>query len=101
MKTSNKVLLHVGYPKCASTYIQERVLPSVKGINFVSKQTNRDFYDAAFKPEIDFDPDQVFETLPKSDLPLVISFERFLRPPRVIEGNVPPPVEIGSAGIAC
>ena len=82
MKVPNKVLLHIGYPKCASTYLQEHVLPSIEGINFVSKRTHQAFYEATFKPEFDFDPKQVFETLPKSDLPLVISFERFLRPPQ-------------------
>lgn len=83
--TNRPVLVHIGYPKCASTFLQLSVLPHVGGIEFVGKWANPGFYESILRAEIDFDPDNVVASLPKGEVPLVVSLESLVRHPLAVE----------------
>ena len=73
MISNRKVLIHVGYPKCASTFLQVSVLPHIPHIEFVGKWNNRRFLETILCPEIDFDPKDAAATIPAGDKSLVVS----------------------------
>ena len=81
MISNRKVLIHVGYPKCASTFLQVSVLPHIPHIEFVGKWNNMRFLETILRPEIDFDPKDAAATIPAGDKPLVLSIEALVRNP--------------------
>ena len=73
-----KIFLHVGYPKCASSYFQEFVFPKFNHINYIGKG-NSDFFNKFLtcndsKNDVDF----IRSMIPDNNLPTLISIEALL-----------------------
>ncbi len=85
--------IHVGYPKTATTYLQQEVFPHVPGIAYLGKPLHDKavetaFADLRFLDDVSFRKDECFERLRsyvrskggQSDNGLLLSYEGFVCP---------------------
>jgi len=84
MLKDRKILIHVGYPKCASTFLQEHIFPQVLDVDFHHKQNNPHFYRTIFRPDINYSPVDVAMTTPAGKRKLLISLEGLVGNPLMV-----------------
>ena len=74
--TGNKrVVFHVGYPKCASTFLQETVFSELERATLVSKRTSPEFISCLYGPGDRFSPEEANSHLPYTNKTLLVSCE--------------------------
>ena len=71
----SKAIIHIGYPKAASTWLQKNVFPTVKNATPVLKNDITRYFVETFYTE--FSPEKAKELLPESET-LLLSDERFI-----------------------
>jgi len=68
----SEIFIHIGFPKCASSFLQENLFSVSEGINYIGKN-NTGFFDR-FKDD-EYDISLLKGMVPDNDLPTVISSE--------------------------
>lgn len=70
-----KAIIHIGYPKAASTWLQKNVFPTVRNATPVIKNPQTKYFIETYQTE--FSPEEAIRILPDDDT-LLLSDERFL-----------------------
>jgi hypothetical protein len=68
----SEIFIHIGFPKCASSFLQENLFSVSEGINYIGKNTSG-FFDRFIDDE--YDISLLKGMVPENDLPTVISIE--------------------------
>lgn len=81
------IIVHIGFPKCASTLLQRHVFPKISGINYISMADGSEFYQAlAWKHPPGGEAarartlDKLKQLADASGVPTLVSVEHFVMP---------------------
>ncbi|MEP5234103.1 MAG: hypothetical protein ABJQ86_04790, partial [Cyclobacteriaceae bacterium] len=82
-------IVHIGYPKTATTFLQWEVFPNLEGVNYVDYRTcEKIFTPLIYLDEFDYDPSYVQEILKTYGLERtnLFSFEGLVGAPFIYKG---------------
>ncbi len=83
-------IVHIGFPKTATTFLQWEIFPNLKGINYVDYRTcEKIFPDLIYLDELDYDKTDVKKRLDKMMAPgdNLLSFESLVGAPFIYKGQ--------------